>query len=86
MGCQRSKQDGLGRKGKQSAFLVNVHVFADCAFESAPLSAACCVRRRRPFLIKSLENTLNKLILSLEFYEENDRKKIAISEYDVELQ
>lgn len=33
--------------------------------------------RRRPFLVKGLENTLNKFILSLEFYDENGRKTIA---------
>ncbi|KAL6773686.1 FAP224 [Auxenochlorella protothecoides x Auxenochlorella symbiontica] len=35
--------------------------------------------RRRPFLVKSLENTLIKLILSLEFYDDLGRKKIAIA-------
>jgi hypothetical protein len=35
--------------------------------------------RRRPFLVKGLEATLNKFILSLEFYDEEGRKKIAIS-------
>lgn len=35
--------------------------------------------RRRPFLVKSLENTLIQLILSLEFYTEEERKKIAIA-------
>ncbi|KAF8066304.1 BZW1 [Scenedesmus sp. PABB004] len=33
--------------------------------------------RRRPFLVKGLEATLNKFILSLEFYDEPGRKKIA---------
>lgn len=33
--------------------------------------------RRRPFLVKGLEATLNKFILSLEFYNEEGRKKIA---------
>lgn len=33
--------------------------------------------RRRPFLVKGLENTLNKFILSLEFYDDEGRKKIA---------
>jgi hypothetical protein len=36
--------------------------------------------RRRPFLVKGLEATLNKFILSLEFYTEEGRKKIATSE------
>lgn len=35
--------------------------------------------RRRPFLVKALENTLIKLILSLEFYGDEGRKKIAIA-------
>ena len=35
--------------------------------------------RRRPFLVKALENTLSKLILSLEFYDEEGRKKVAIA-------
>lgn len=33
--------------------------------------------RRRPFLVKGLENTLNRLILSLEFYGPDGRKVIA---------
>lgn len=49
----------------------------------------CCCRlpphhyhhhRRRPFLVKGLESTLNKFILSLEFYDDAGRKKIATSE------
>ena len=36
--------------------------------------------RRRPFLIRALENTLVKLIMSLEFYDEAGRQKIAIGE------
>ncbi|GAB4817985.1 hypothetical protein N2152v2_005031 [Parachlorella kessleri] len=35
--------------------------------------------RRRPFLIKALENTLIKLIMSMEFFDEEGRKKIAIA-------
>lgn len=35
--------------------------------------------RRRPFLVKGLEATLNKFILSLEFYDEEGRKKIAMA-------
>jgi hypothetical protein len=33
--------------------------------------------RRRPFLVKGLENTLNRLILSLEFYEPKGRQVVA---------
>ena len=39
------------------------------------------LRRRRPFLIRPLENTLVKLILSLEFYSQEGRQKIAISAF-----
>ena len=35
--------------------------------------------RRRPFLVKALEATLIKLILSLEFYDDEGRAKVAIS-------
>lgn len=35
--------------------------------------------RRRPFLIKALENTLVKFILSLDFYDQAGRQKIAIA-------
>lgn len=35
--------------------------------------------RRRPFLVKALENTLIKLILSLEFYDAEGRRKIAMA-------
>lgn len=37
------------------------------------------VIRRRPFLVKALESTLIKLILSLEFYDEEGRRKVAIA-------
>lgn len=37
--------------------------------------------RRRAFLIRGLENTLTKFLLSLEFYDEVGRQKIAISEW-----
>jgi hypothetical protein len=33
--------------------------------------------RRRPFLVKGLENTLNRLILSLEFYDPSGRRVVA---------
>ena len=39
---------------------------------------ACC--RKRPFLIRPLENTLIKLLKSLDFYDELGRDKIAIGE------
>jgi hypothetical protein len=35
--------------------------------------------RRRPFLIKHLENVLVRLLLSLEFYGEEDRGKVAMA-------
>ncbi|XP_066337037.1 uncharacterized protein [Miscanthus floridulus] len=34
--------------------------------------------RRKPFLIKNLENVMRKFLQSLEFFEENERKKLAI--------
>jgi hypothetical protein len=33
---------------------------------------------RRPFFIKKLENVMRKFLQSLEFFEENERKKLAI--------
>lgn len=36
------------------------------------------LRRRRPFLIRPLENTLIKLLRSLDFYDEPGRVKIAM--------
>lgn len=37
-----------------------------------------CDRRRRPFLVKNLENVLIKLLMSLEFFDEPAREKLAI--------
>lgn len=37
-------------------------------------------RRKRPFLIRPLENTLIKLLKSLDFYNDEGRIKIAIGE------
>uniref|UniRef100_A0A2P2M4H7 eIF4-gamma/eIF5/eIF2-epsilon domain-containing family protein n=1 Tax=Rhizophora mucronata TaxID=61149 RepID=A0A2P2M4H7_RHIMU len=36
------------------------------------------ILRRRPFLIKSLENVMRRFLQSLELFEENERKKLAI--------
>ncbi|KAA3464534.1 Basic leucine zipper and W2 domain-containing 2 [Gossypium australe] len=36
------------------------------------------ILRRRPFLIKNLENVMRRLLQSLELFEENERKKLAI--------
>ncbi|KAH9313268.1 hypothetical protein KI387_028303, partial [Taxus chinensis] len=36
------------------------------------------ILRRRPFLIKNLENVMRKYLQSLELFEENERKKLAI--------
>jgi hypothetical protein len=36
------------------------------------------VHRKRPFLVRPLENTLIKLLKSLDFYDESGREKIAI--------
>lgn len=38
------------------------------------------MHRRRSFLIKSLENTLAKLLKSLDFYDADARHKVAIGE------
>jgi hypothetical protein len=53
------------------------HQCQEVAYHSNKAVARC---RRRPFLIRSLENTLVKLILSLEFYDDVGRQKIAIGE------
>lgn len=56
-----------------SLHLLLPHCLAHCLLlRACPLS-----HRRRPFLVKGLEATLNKFILSLEFYDEAGRKKIA---------
>jgi len=36
------------------------------------------ILRRRPFLIKYLENVMRRFLQSLELFEENDRKKLAV--------
>ncbi|XP_042452601.1 basic leucine zipper and W2 domain-containing protein 1-like [Zingiber officinale] len=36
------------------------------------------ILRRRPFLIKNLENVMQKFLQSLELFEENERQKLAI--------
>lgn len=36
------------------------------------------ILRRRAFLIKNLENVMRRFLQSLEFFEENERKKLAI--------
>ncbi|GLJ08853.1 hypothetical protein SUGI_0097130 [Cryptomeria japonica] len=36
------------------------------------------ILRRRPFLIKNLENVMRKFLQSLELFEENERKKLAV--------
>ena len=36
------------------------------------------ILRRKPFLIKNLENVMRRFLQSLEFFEENERKKLAI--------
>ena len=51
--------------------VVTTTAIALCSCQSA-------VCRRRPFLIKSLENTLSKLLKSLDFYDNAARHKVAI--------
>ncbi|PIA29902.1 hypothetical protein AQUCO_05800170v1 [Aquilegia coerulea] len=36
------------------------------------------ILRRRPFLIKNLENVMRRFLQSLELFEENERKKLAV--------
>jgi len=36
------------------------------------------ILRRKPFLIKNLENVMRRFLQSLELFEENERKKLAI--------
>jgi hypothetical protein len=55
-------------------------------FQASSLASAALLNqrrhqnpRRKPFLIKGLEATLNKFILSLEFYDADGRAKIAIA-------
>lgn len=36
------------------------------------------ILRRKPFLIKNLENVMQRFLQSLELFEENERKKLAI--------
>nr|XP_016475968.1 PREDICTED: basic leucine zipper and W2 domain-containing protein 2-like [Nicotiana tabacum] len=36
------------------------------------------ILRRKPFLIKNLENVMRRMLQCLEFFEENERKKLAI--------
>lgn len=49
--------------------------FGSLLLKLLPLHLHIC--RRRPFLIRGLENTLVKLLLSLEFFDEAGRRKIA---------
>lgn len=37
-------------------------------------------RRRRPFLVKALENVLQKFVMGMEFYDDAGRTKIAIGQ------
>lgn len=37
------------------------------------------ILRRKPFLIKNLENVMRRFLQSLELFEENERKKLSIS-------
>ena len=47
-------------------------------FSAVVTQIPCVMHRRRPFLIKSLENTLSKLLKSLDFYDNAARHKVAI--------
>mmetsp|Transcript_22873 Transcript_22873/g.58315 ORF Transcript_22873/g.58315 Transcript_22873/m.58315 type:complete len:424 (-) Transcript_22873:283-1554(-) len=56
----------LAAKPERDAILPYVKVFQS-------------LTRRRPFLVRGLENTLVKLLLSLEFFDEQGRRRIAIA-------
>lgn len=43
-------------------------------------SRPCLHPRRRPFLIRGLENTMIKLLLSAEFFDDSNRRKLGIGE------
>lgn len=49
---------------------------------SPPACSLACrlppARRRRPFLVKALENVLQKFVMGMEFYDDEGRRKIAI--------
>lgn len=59
-----------------------LHIQADklcnAVTQRCVLRRMLCVPRRRPFLIRGLENTLSKLMLSLEFFDEVGRKKLGM--------
>jgi hypothetical protein len=42
--------------------------------------------RRRPFLVQRLEEVLKKLLTSVEFFDTDGRKKIAIGTFELLLQ
>jgi len=65
-GGARLQQNILASEPKREAVLPFIKVFQS-------------LTRRRPFLIRGLENTLVKLLLSLEFFDAEGRKKIAIA-------
>ncbi|KAF5836610.1 armadillo-type protein [Dunaliella salina] len=65
-GGARLQQNILASEPKREAILPFIKVFQS-------------LTRRRPFLIRGLENTLVKLLLSLEFFDAEGRKKIAIA-------
>lgn len=56
----------LAAKPERSAIVPYIKVFQS-------------LTRRRPFLVRGLENTLVKLLLSLEFFDEQGRRRIAIA-------
>ena len=61
---------------------VGSQLFWGCSYRQIPDRMTTCWAwcRKRPFLIRPLENTLIKLLKSLDFYDELGRDKIAIGE------
>ena len=49
-------------------------------------SSWCSLHRRKPFLLKKLEDVIITLLVSLELYKEEDRRKLALGMqvYDVD--
>lgn len=45
-----------------------------------PSRSSSRAHRRRPFLIRKFENTLIKLLLSMDFYDEAGKRKLGIGE------
>ncbi|GAX74543.1 hypothetical protein CEUSTIGMA_g1992.t1 [Chlamydomonas eustigma] len=65
-GAPKLDQNVLAAKDSRDGIMPYIKVFATLA-------------RRRPFLVRGLENTLIKLLLTTEFFDEENRRKIGIA-------